>query len=135
MRLRGGQRDIERCEGNQVSFTDGSSVQADVIVACSGYKLVVPFFEPGRPTDPQQCYKYMFATDPSVAFVGFSLGALAALIGFVRGMQWLVRTRRSDANDATFGNNRLPGAPPRSPSGAPCRGCGARPRLPSGSPR
>ena len=33
-------RDIERCDGNEVYFTDGSAVRADVIVACSGYKSV-----------------------------------------------------------------------------------------------
>jgi dimethylaniline monooxygenase (N-oxide forming) len=64
-------RDIERCEGNEVHFTDGTSVRADAIIACSGYRMVVPFFEPGTTTDPQQCYKYMFGADPSLAFVGF----------------------------------------------------------------
>jgi dimethylaniline monooxygenase (N-oxide forming) len=64
-------RDIERCEGNRVHFTDGDAVQADVIVTCSGYRMSAPFFEPGTATDPQECYKYMFSKDPSVAFVGF----------------------------------------------------------------
>src|SRR6266702_2164392 len=64
-------RDIERCEGNRIYFTDGSAVLADVMVTCSGYKLVAPFFEPGMKADPQQCYKYLFGTEPSVAFVGF----------------------------------------------------------------
>ncbi|HEX9589389.1 MAG TPA: NAD(P)-binding domain-containing protein [Bradyrhizobium sp.] len=64
-------RDIERCEGNRIYFTDGSAVRADVMVTCSGYKLVAPFFEPGMKADPQQCYKYLFGTEPSVAFVGF----------------------------------------------------------------
>jgi dimethylaniline monooxygenase (N-oxide forming) / hypotaurine monooxygenase len=65
------QRDIERCEGHQVYFADGSAVQADAIITCSGYKLVVPFLAPGMMTDPQECYKYIFGADPSLAFVGF----------------------------------------------------------------
>jgi dimethylaniline monooxygenase (N-oxide forming) len=64
-------RDIERCKDNWVYFTDGQGVQADLVVACSGYKLAVPFFEPGMTTDPQQCYKHIFGKDQSVAFVGF----------------------------------------------------------------
>jgi dimethylaniline monooxygenase (N-oxide forming) len=74
-------RDIERCEGNEVYFTDGSMVRADAILTCSGYKLVVPFFEPGTTTDPQKCYKYMFGTDPSVAFVGFVRPVIGSIPG------------------------------------------------------
>ena len=75
-------RDIERCNGNLVYFTDGSTVHADAIITCSGYKLVVPFFEAGITTDPQQCYKYMFGSEPSVAFVGFArpvIGSIPAI--------------------------------------------------------
>jgi dimethylaniline monooxygenase (N-oxide forming) len=74
-------RQIERCEGNQVHFSDGSVVQADIMVTCSGYKLVVPFFEPGTTTDPQQCYKYLFGADPSVAFVGFVRPVIGSIPG------------------------------------------------------
>ncbi len=74
-------RQIERCEGNQVYFTDGSVVQADAIITCSGYRLVIPFFEPGTTTDPQECYKYLFGADPSVAFVGFVRPVIGSIPG------------------------------------------------------
>jgi hypothetical protein len=28
-------------------FADGSEVEADVVVYCTGYKVTFPFFEPG----------------------------------------------------------------------------------------
>jgi dimethylaniline monooxygenase (N-oxide forming) len=36
---------IARLEGEQVHFTDGSSVHADVVVYCTGYKITFPFFD------------------------------------------------------------------------------------------
>jgi dimethylaniline monooxygenase (N-oxide forming) len=35
---------IERLEGDRVVFADGSSVHADVVVYCTGYKITFPFF-------------------------------------------------------------------------------------------
>ncbi len=67
-------RDIAHCDGENVSFTDGTVVKAEVIITCSGYRVVFPFFEgPTAPaTDPRTWYKYLFHNDaPSLAFVGF----------------------------------------------------------------
>ncbi|MFP4002694.1 MAG: flavin-containing monooxygenase [Alphaproteobacteria bacterium] len=36
---------IERFEGKTVHFTDGSSVEADVVVYCTGYRITFPFFD------------------------------------------------------------------------------------------
>jgi cation diffusion facilitator CzcD-associated flavoprotein CzcO len=36
-------KDIERIEGKQVHFTDGTSITADVIIAATGYKMTFPF--------------------------------------------------------------------------------------------
>ena len=67
-------RDIDRCEGERVFFTDGTSIEADIIVTCSGYTASFPAFAGGvEPSaDPRDWYKYMFFNgDPSLAFVGF----------------------------------------------------------------
>src|SRR5438046_2323179 len=66
-------RDIARCDGNEVHFTDGSTVRADVMITCSGYRAEFPFFDRSTapPTDPQEWYKFLFGDDPSLAFVGF----------------------------------------------------------------
>ena len=37
---------IASLDGEQVRFTDGSEVHADVVVYCTGYKISFPFFEP-----------------------------------------------------------------------------------------
>jgi hypothetical protein len=37
--------DIDHYEGNTVFFTDGTSEDYDVIIACTGYKISHPFFE------------------------------------------------------------------------------------------
>jgi Flavin-binding monooxygenase-like len=39
--------EIERLEGGTVRFADGSAVEVDVIVYCTGYKVSFPFFDPG----------------------------------------------------------------------------------------
>jgi cation diffusion facilitator CzcD-associated flavoprotein CzcO len=36
---------IERFEGSTVRFTDGSTVEADVVVYCTGYKITFPFLD------------------------------------------------------------------------------------------
>jgi hypothetical protein len=77
-------RDIARCDGNDVYFTDGNAVRADVIIICSGYRIVFPFFDPSEAlsTNPQDWYKYLFAEDPSLAFVGFTrpvIGSIPAI--------------------------------------------------------
>jgi dimethylaniline monooxygenase (N-oxide forming) len=66
-------RDIDCCDGDEVRFTDGSTTLADVVITCSGYRAVFPFFEPSQApsTDPRDWYKYLFWRDPSLAFVGF----------------------------------------------------------------
>jgi dimethylaniline monooxygenase (N-oxide forming) len=66
-------RDIAKCDGHDVHFTDGTQGRADIIITCSGYRLTLPFFDPATAptTDPRAWYKYLFAEDPSVAFVGF----------------------------------------------------------------
>jgi dimethylaniline monooxygenase (N-oxide forming) len=37
---------IERLEGNVVRFADGSAVEADAIVCCTGYRVSFPFLDP-----------------------------------------------------------------------------------------
>jgi hypothetical protein len=38
---------IAELQGDRVLFTDGSAVEADIILYCTGYKLSFPFFDPG----------------------------------------------------------------------------------------
>lgn len=67
-------RDIDHCEGEHIFFTDGASVKAGIIITCSGYRAVFPFFEGtvAPSADPREWYKYIFYNDdPSLAFVGF----------------------------------------------------------------
>ena len=70
---------IERLEGDRVHFTDGTSVHADLVVYCTGYKITFPFFDEGfvSATDNQlRLYKFMF--HPSVAGLYF-LGLIQPL--------------------------------------------------------
>jgi len=36
---------IDSLDGDTVRFVDGTSVQADVVVYCTGYKITFPFFD------------------------------------------------------------------------------------------
>jgi len=70
---------IDRLEGDQVVFTDGTSVRADLVVYCTGYKIAFPFFDEGLVSvkDNQvRLYKFMF--HPSVAGLYF-LGLIQPL--------------------------------------------------------
>jgi dimethylaniline monooxygenase (N-oxide forming) len=70
---------IERLEGDRVFFTDGTSVHADLVVYCTGYKITFPFFDEGfvSATDNQlRLYKFMF--HPGVAGLYF-LGLIQPL--------------------------------------------------------
>ncbi|MER6562052.1 NAD(P)-binding domain-containing protein [Streptomyces sp. NPDC001027] len=65
---------IERLEADRVVFADGTSVPADAVVHCTGYRMAYPFLPPGCPIGPQgsvELYKRVVAPDhPGLHFVG-----------------------------------------------------------------
>lgn len=74
---------IERFEGPDVVFTDGSRVAADLVVYCTGYRITFPFFDNNflDPGDDNEIrlYKRMFhPTVPGLYFIGLvqPLGAI-----------------------------------------------------------
>lgn len=68
-------RGIERLEGSEVLYTDGTRQQADLIVCCTGYKITFPFFEESFFAAPENrllLYKRVFEPHhPGLYFVGF----------------------------------------------------------------
>ena len=74
---------IERFEGSDVVFADGTRVEADLVVYCTGYRIRFPFFDPAF-LDPSadndlRLYLRVFHPElPRLAFVGFvqPLGAI-----------------------------------------------------------
>jgi cation diffusion facilitator CzcD-associated flavoprotein CzcO len=76
---------IERFEGSTVRFTDGSTVEADVVVYCTGYKITFPFLDEGviRSDDNHvDLYRRVVAPDrPGLYFIGLvqPLGAVMPL--------------------------------------------------------
>jgi dimethylaniline monooxygenase (N-oxide forming) len=71
--------------GGQVRFTDGSVVDADVIVYCTGYKVTFPFFDEdfiSAPDNDLPLYRRVFKPGmPDVFFMGLlqPLGAIMPL--------------------------------------------------------
>jgi cation diffusion facilitator CzcD-associated flavoprotein CzcO len=71
--------------GGQVRFTDGSVVDADVIVYCTGYKVTFPFFDDdfiSAPDNDLPLYRRVFKPGvPNVFFMGLlqPLGAIMPL--------------------------------------------------------
>lgn len=65
---------IERLDGDRVVFTDGTSVRADAIVHCTGYRMAFPFLPDGSPFGPQgsvELFKRVVAPDrPGLYFLG-----------------------------------------------------------------
>lgn len=76
---------IAALEGSQVRFVDGSEVEADVIVYCTGYKITFPFFDQQLISAPEnhiELFRRVFHPDiPNVAFIGLlqPLGAIMPL--------------------------------------------------------
>ena len=70
---------IERLDGDQVRFTDGTSVHADMVVYCTGYKITFPFFDDAFVSvRDNQLRLYKFVFHPRVAGLYF-LGLIQPL--------------------------------------------------------
>jgi dimethylaniline monooxygenase (N-oxide forming) len=65
---------IAELHANSVTFTDGSTVDADLVIYCTGYNVEFPFFEPSYISAPDNeigLFKQVFHPDqPRVFFVG-----------------------------------------------------------------
>ena len=76
---------IARLHEHEVEFTDGSRVEADLVVYCTGYKISFPFFDEdliSAPDNHIELYRRVFHPDiDDVAFIGLlqPLGAVMPL--------------------------------------------------------
>ncbi len=76
---------IARFEGSRVVFEDSSSVHADAVVYCTGYKISFPFFEEGfisAPDNRIELFRRVMHPDvPNLFFIGLlqPLGAIMPL--------------------------------------------------------
>ncbi|SBT41573.1 flavin-containing monooxygenase [Micromonospora auratinigra] len=77
---------IARFAGHRVEFTDGRVDEVDLVVWCTGYRVVVPFLDAellGDGADRLPLYRHVFHLDaPGLAFVGLmqSTGAAFPLV-------------------------------------------------------
>jgi dimethylaniline monooxygenase (N-oxide forming) len=76
---------IARLTERTVVFADGSEVEADIVVYCTGYKVTFPFFDPGflaAPDNDLPLFRRVFHPDiDRLAFIGLlqPLGAVMPL--------------------------------------------------------
>jgi dimethylaniline monooxygenase (N-oxide forming) len=76
---------IAALEGSQVGFTDGTVVDADVVVYCTGYKITFPFFDSdflAAPDNHIELFRRVFHPDvDGLYFIGLlqPLGAIMPL--------------------------------------------------------
>jgi len=76
---------ISTLDGSLVQFVDGSSVEADVVVYCTGYKISFPFFDEDLISAPEnhiELFRRVFHPDiDNVFFIGLlqPLGAIMPL--------------------------------------------------------
>jgi cation diffusion facilitator CzcD-associated flavoprotein CzcO len=76
---------IKELKGNKVLFEDGTEVEADLIIYCTGYKVTFPFFDEdfiSAPDNELPLYRRVFKPDvDNVFFVGLlqPLGAVMPL--------------------------------------------------------
>lgn len=80
-------RDTFRFDENGAIFADGSRFDCDVVVACTGYKNVFPFFEQDMPEiveygrNPRKLFKQIFVPHlgKECAFFGFARPAFGSI--------------------------------------------------------
>ncbi|MDT9687084.1 NAD(P)-binding domain-containing protein [Streptomyces sp. P9(2023)] len=79
--------EIDRLDGDRVTFTDGTVEEADTIVYCTGFRMAFPFLPAGCPTDGKEgvveLYKRVVAPGrPGLYFVGLirPVGAITRLV-------------------------------------------------------
>ena len=76
---------IARLDGDEVEFTDGTRVHADVVIYCTGYKITFPFFDEdflSAPDNHIELYRRVFHPQlPNLFFLGLlqPLGAVMPL--------------------------------------------------------
>ncbi|HEV2768728.1 MAG TPA: NAD(P)-binding domain-containing protein [Solirubrobacteraceae bacterium] len=76
---------IARLHRHEIEFTDGSRVEADLVVYCTGYKVTFPFFDErfiSAPDNHIELFRRVFHPEiPEVAFIGLlqPLGAIMPL--------------------------------------------------------
>ena len=77
---------IARFDGSSMQFQDGSHVQADAVIYCTGYKVTFPFFDPhfvSAPDNELPLYLRCFHLEyPGLMFAGLAqpLGAIMPLV-------------------------------------------------------
>lgn len=77
---------IESLDGDRVVFSDGSSVAADAVVYCTGFRMAFPFLPAGCPADERgvvELYKRIVAPGhPGLYFVGLirPVGSITRLV-------------------------------------------------------
>ena len=91
---------IAHLHEREVEFADGSRVQADLVVYCTGYKISFPFFDEdfiAAPDNHIELFRRVFAPDHSdVAFCGL-LQPLGAIMPLAEAQgQWLAAYLRGE---------------------------------------
>jgi len=91
---------IARLHSNEVEFADGSRVEADLVVYCTGYKISFPFFDEdfiSAPGNHIELFRRVFHPDLSdVAFIAL-LQPLGAIMPLAEAQgQWLASYLRGE---------------------------------------
>ncbi len=86
--------------GDRVRFTDGSVVEADVIVWCTGYKVTFPFFDPSfiaaKDNELPLFLRVFHPEHPQLSFIGL-LQPLGAIMPLAEAQgKWIARYLRGE---------------------------------------
>jgi len=91
---------IARLHADEVEFTDGTRVHADVVIFCTGYKITFPFFDEtfiSAPDNHFELFWRVFKPElPNLAFVGL-LQPLGAIMPLAEAQgQWIAEYLRGE---------------------------------------
>jgi cation diffusion facilitator CzcD-associated flavoprotein CzcO len=86
-------KNIARLEGDRVHFEDGTSVHADVVIYCTGYKITFPFFDEdfiSAPDNHIELFRRVFHPDVDNVFFVALLQPLGAIMPLAEAQgQWI----------------------------------------------
>ena len=86
-------KNIARLEGDRVHFEDGTSVHADVVIYCTGYKITFPFFDEdfiSAPDNHIELFRRVYHPDIDNVFFVALLQPLGAIMPLAEAQgQWI----------------------------------------------
>ncbi|XP_065663234.1 dimethylaniline monooxygenase [N-oxide-forming] 2 [Hydra vulgaris] len=95
---------IDKVVEKKVFFADGTSVEVDVIIQCTGYQVDFPFLPDAYKCNFSDLYKLVYdVNDTSLSYIGYARPVIGSIPGMAEmTSRWVVRVIAGHVKLATF---------------------------------